>query len=248
MLEPVPPKTVLITGGSRGIGAGMVELFAERGWTVLFTYGTSHDRATVVAERTGTTAIQSDVGDEQNILSLFSELDSKAIYLNALINNAGITGPKRRLSDVTLDVLVDVHRTNFIGPILMAREVTKRMSTLNGGTGGTIVNISSTAVNSGSPDQWIDYAALKGGLDVFTRGLAREVGKQGIRVNGVAPGYTMTDPDQVDEIEGRFDSMRHEVPLDRVGSVREVAEAAYWLCSEQSSYVTGTVIPAAGGR
>jgi len=241
-------QTVLITGGSRGIGAGTVRLFAERGWRVLFTYVSSVDAANALSSETEAVALRSDIGKEVEILSLFEGLDQDGVYLDALVNNAGITGPKRRLLDLTPEILEEISRVNFTGPVLMAREAVKRMSRERGGKGGAIVNISSTATHLGSPNQWIDYAALKGGIDVFTKGLAREVGEEGIRVNAVSPGYTMTDPNRETEILSRFESMRHEVPLGRIGSVREVAEAVYWLCSNESSYVTGTVVPAAGGR
>jgi len=130
----------------------------------------------------------------------------------------------------------------------MCREAVARMSTAQGGRGGAICNLSSTATLAGSPNQWIDYAATKGAVDILTKGLSREVGEQGIRVNAVAPGYTLTDMAHEGEIEARFDSFRHEVPMGRIGQVEEVANGIYWLCSDEASYVTGAVLPVAGGR
>ena len=128
------------------------------------------------------------------------------------------------------------------------REAVRRMSTASGGSGGSIVNLSSTATALGSPNQWVHYAATKGAIDVFTRGLAHEVAEEGIRVNAVSPGLTLTDPAQADAIAARLEELRHEIPMGRAGSADEVAEAIYWLCSDAASYVTGAVLPAAGGR
>ena len=181
-------------------------------------------------------------------MALMARLDADGISLDALVNNAGITGPKRRMEEVTGATLEDVCRVNIIGTVIMCREAVKRMSTKRGGGGGAIVNISSTATLAGSPNQWIDYAATKGAVDIITNGLAREVGEEGIRVNAVAPGYTLTDMARAGQIEARFDSYRHEVPMGRIGTVEEVAAGIFWLCSDEASYVTGTVLPVAGGR
>ncbi len=241
-------KTVLITGGSRGIGAATIARFASEGWRTIFTYVSNAEAADRVAAETGSVGIQSDVSDEADILRLMSSLDDDGTYLDALINNAGITGPKRRLDEVTSEVLTDVLRVNVVGTILMCREAVKRMSTKHGGRGGTIVNLSTTATLAGSPNQWVDYAASKGAIDILTKGLAREVGEEGIRVNAVAPGYTLTDMAREGQIAERFDAYRHEVPLGRIGLVEEVAAGIYWLCSDDATYVTGTVLPVSGGR
>ncbi len=241
-------NTVLVTGGGRGIGAGISRRFHAAGWRVLLTYVSGADAAEAVAADIGGRAYKCDSGNEDDIVALFAALDADGVRIDALVNNAGITGPKRAVADVTWEVVNELCRVNFIGPIMFCREAAKRMSPANGGGGGAIVNISSTATALGSPNQWADYAALKSAIDTFTRGFAREVGPQGIRVNAVAPGYTLTDPAREKEIVARFEGMRHEVPLDRIGTVDEVANAVYWLCSEEASYVTGTVLPAAGGR
>lgn len=242
------PRTVLITGGSRGIGEATVRLFRGRGWGVVFTYVSNVGAAATVAADTGARAVRCDSGDEAEILALFAALDADGVALDALVNNAGITGPKRRIEAVTVETLEALCRVNFIGPVVFCREAVRRMSTKFGGRGGAIVNLSSTATRAGGANQWADYAALKGALDVLTNGLAREVGDEGIRVNAVAPGYTLTDMARKGKIVGRFESMRHEVPMGRIGTVEEVAEAIYWLCTESAGYVTGTVLPVAGGR
>ncbi len=242
------PRTVLVTGGGRGIGAGISRRFAGAGWRVLLTYVSRPDDAEAVAAYIGGRAYKCDSGNEDDIVGLFRTLDDDGVILSALVNNAGITGPKRAVADVTWEVVNELCRVNFIGPIIFCREAARRMSIAAGGRGGAIVNISSTATALGSPNQWADYAALKSAIDTFTRGFSREVGADGIRVNAVAPGYTLTDPAREAEIVGRFEGMRHEVPLDRIGTVDEVANAVYWLCSDEASYVTGSVLPAAGGR
>ena len=242
--------TVLITGGSRGIGAAIAQRFGRGGWRVVVTCRSNLDRAQqIVAEiGNGSLCFQSDCGSHQEIMSLYNTLDEQGLTVDALVNNAGVTGPSRRLDEVTWDTLQMVTETNWIGLVVMCREAVLRMSKKHGGKGGCIVNLSSTATRLGSPGQWIDYAALKGAVDVLTNGLAREVGGEGIRVNAVAPGYTMTDLAREDEITTRFESMKHEVPLERIGRVEEIADAVFWLCSDEAAYVTGTVLPVAGGR
>lgn len=242
-------KTVLVTGGSRGIGEAMVRLFAERGWNVLFTYQSNATAAEAVAAETGARAIRSDVGEEADILALFAGLDGEGVTLDALINNAGISGPRRRVMDVTWQTLLDVARVNYAGTVLCCREACRRMSTAQGGKGGVIVNLSSTATRKGGANQWADYAGLKGAVDVFTNGLAREVATEGIRVVAVAPGYVLTDMAVEGGIAARFEeALGSEVPMGRIGDTRDVAEAAFWLCSDAANYVTGTVLTVAGGR
>ena len=242
-------KTVLITGGSRGIGEAIVRLFAERGWSVIFTFVSNSAAAHKVATEAGARAIRCDSGDEDDILTLFDALDGEGIALDALVNNAGVSGPKRRAVEVTRDTLEDVTRINFIGPVLFCREAVKRMSTERGGKGGMIVNISSTSTRKGGAGQWADYAAIKGAIDVFTNGLAREVAGEGIRVNAVAPGYVLTDMAVDGGIAANFEAaLLAEVPMGRISETREVAEGVYWLCTDAAGYVTGTVLNVSGGR
>ena len=241
-------KTALVTGGSRGIGAAVVARFVSEGWNVIFTYVSNNAAADDVASRTGARAIKCDAGVEAEIMALMKSLDDDGIYVDALVNNAGITGPKRRMEEVTAETLELVMRVNITGVVLMCREAVKRMSTRHGGHGGVIVNLSSTATAAGSPNQWIDYSASKGAIDIITKGLSREVGAEGIRVNAVAPGYTLTDMAREGEIEARFDSFKHEVPLGRIGTVDEIAAGIYWLCSDDAAYVSGAILPVSGGR
>jgi NAD(P)-dependent dehydrogenase (short-subunit alcohol dehydrogenase family) len=233
-------KTVLITGGGRGIGAATVRLFAAKGWRVAFTWTTRQP-----APGEGTSAYRCDVRNEADVTALFRQVAADFGRIDALVNNAGVTGPRCRIEDVTADLLRDVTATNLIGPILCAREAVRHMAAMGG---GSIVNLSSTATKRGSPDQWVHYAATKGAIDVLTAGLAAEVAAQGIRVNAVAPGLTLSDPADAGRIAARLDTMRGEIPMNRAGTADEVAEAVFWLCSDAASYVTGVVLPVAGGR
>jgi len=246
-------KNALITGASRGIGAGIARVFAREGWRVIATSTTGQDSAISIVKELRNSGAQADilpldVREEDSILQLFRQLDDRGIVLNALVNNAGIFGPKTRLVDLSTKILRDVCTVNLVGSILCAREAVKRMSTQNGGKGGAIVNISSTGTHWGNPNQWVHYAATKGGIDVFTRGLSREVATEGIRVNAVSPGLTLTDPALAEAIQDRLVLLGNEIPMARAGSVEEVGEVVEFLCSERSSYVTGAVVPAAGGR
>lgn len=241
-------KTVLVTGGSRGIGAAIVHRFAAEGWRVVLTYRADAAAAEAVVADTNAWALQCDVGDEASILELFETLDAHDVVLGALVNNAAVTGPKRRVEEVTWATLDEVCRVDFMGVVACCREAVMRMSTRTGGLGGAIVNISSTATRRGAPEQWADYAAIKGAIDVFTNGLAREVGEEGVRVNAVAPGYVLTDMAVAGGIADRFDDMKWEVPMGRIGQVDDIAAAVHWLCTEDAGYITGTVLPVAGGR
>ena len=246
-------KTVVVTGGSRGIGAGIAKLFAERGWQVVLTYANNKATADqVVAEiaKCGGTALamRCDTRSEGDIVDVFAEIDRRGYAISAVVNNAGITGPTTTLMDLTSDTLREVVDVNLIGVILCCREAARRMSTRRGGAGGVIVNLSSTGTRLGNPNQWVHYAATKGAVDVLTNGLARELAADGIRVAAVAPGLTMTDPARAPEIMARLASMHGEIPLNRPGTVAEVAEGVFWLCSDAASYCTGVVLPIAGGR
>jgi NAD(P)-dependent dehydrogenase (short-subunit alcohol dehydrogenase family) len=226
-------RSVLVTGGSRGIGAATARMFADRGWRATISYV----RDAAAAERTGLPAYQADVRDEAQVVRLFAAVDA----LDAVVINAGVTGPKTRLAEASAATLREVIDTNLLGALFCAREAVRRGVR-------SIVLLSSTATRLGSPNQWVHYAASKGALDVLTSGLAREVAGQGIRVNAVAPGLTVSDPAQADAIAARLETMRHEIPMARAGTADEVAEAIFWLCSDAASYVTGVVLPVAGGR
>lgn len=236
------------------MGAATVKRFAAEDWDVVFTYLSNEAAANAVVAEVDETgagsarAGQLDLSDSGSILSFWRGLDAGERVPDAIVNNAAITGPRTTLADLDLEVLQNVVAVNWTGTVLFTREAVRRMARSAGGSGGAIVNMSSTAVRMGAPNQWTHYAALKGALDVLTAGLSRELGHEGIRVNAVSPGYTRTDPGREEEIVARFERMRHEVPLDRIGENDEVAAGVYWLCSDESSYVTGTVLPISGGR
>jgi NAD(P)-dependent dehydrogenase (short-subunit alcohol dehydrogenase family) len=246
-------KTVVVTGSSRGIGAGIAKTFGARGWDVVVTYASNVQAADAVVDEIKSAggsafAIRCNTRSEEDIKSLFESLDQRDVTLSALVNSAGVTGPKTRLEDLTSEVLREVVEVNLIGVILCCREAARRMSKNHGGTGGVIVNLSSTGTKLGNPNQWVHYAATKGAIDVLTNGLARELAPEGIRVAAVAPGLTLSDPALEPQIMARLETMKGEIPLARPGTVFEVAEGVFWLCSDAASYCTGVVLPIAGGR
>ena len=240
----------VVTGGSRGIGAATVRLAAGRGYAVALTYRERADEAQrVVAdvEAAGgrATAIGADVADEAAMQAAFATADALG-PLTLLVNNAGIVGDVGRVEDVQVAMLERLVRINVVGAFIAAREAVRRMSTKRGGRGGSIVNVSSGASQLGSPNVWVHYAATKGALDTMTIGLAKEVAGEGIRVNAVRPGIIDTDI-HAGRPPGQLDRMKAMVPLQRIGTVDEVARAILWLASDEASYVTGAFIDARGG-
>ena len=240
----------VVTGGSRGIGAATVRLAAGRGYAVALTYRERADEAQrVVAdvEAAGgrATAICADVADEAAMQAAFATADALG-PLTLLVNNAGIVGDVGRVEDVQVAMLERLVRINVVGAFIAAREAVRRMSTKRGGRGGSIVNVSSGASQLGSPNVWVHYAATKGALDTMTIGLAKEVAGEGIRVNAVRPGIIDTDI-HAGRPPGQLDRMKAMVPLQRIGTVDEVARAILWLASDEASYVTGAFIDARGG-
>lgn len=244
-------KTVLVTGGGRGIGAAIAQRFLAAGWRTILTYAQDKDACDkiIAAAPPGLAqAYKCDLRVPPEITALFAVLDREGIAVDALINNAGVTGPKTRLIEASDAVIQEIFAVNAVGSILLAREMVRHMSTAHGGRGGVIINISSTATKGGSPHQWVHYAAAKGAIDVFTRGLAVEVAGEGIRVNAVAPGLIINDPARASEIQARFATMQHEVPMGRPGMPDEIAAAVYWLCTDEAAYITGVILPVSGGR
>lgn len=240
---------MIVTGASRGIGAAVARLAGARGYAVAVNYHRSPDAAeAVVRDITAAggraRAIKADVARESEILRLFDEATRELGPLTALVNNAGITGGSGRAADVAVETLDEVFRLNVIGAILCAREAIRRMSTAMGGQGGAIVNISSVAAVLGAPGEYVHYAASKGAIDSLTVGLAKELAGEGIRVNAVAPGLIDTEIHE----PGRLDRIVPMVPMKRVGTAEEVAEAVLYLLSDAASYVTGTVLRVSGGR
>jgi NAD(P)-dependent dehydrogenase (short-subunit alcohol dehydrogenase family) len=246
-------KTALITGSSRGIGAATALLLGQQGYSICINYLRNKDAAEgIVAQlqKLGVTAIsmRADVSDEGQVCKLFEHIDNKLGRLNALVNNAGVLLPQSTILGVSTERLNTLFRSNVNSAFLCCREAVKRMSTELGGPGGCIVNVSSAAARLGSPGEYIDYAASKGAIDTLTVGLALEVAQQGIRVNGVRPGFIDTDMHADGGEPGRIERVKSAIPLQRGGEASEVAATIAFLLSENSSYTTASIIDVAGGR
>ncbi len=246
-------KNMIVTGGSRGIGAATARLAGERGYSVVVNYNSNQTAADAVVDEIQSAggqavAVAGDVGAASDVVALFDAAEAAFGPVGALINNAGIIGRQSAFVDMSVDRLERIVRTNIIGSMLCAQEAVRRMSTERGGAGGVIVNLSSMAARLGSPGEFIDYATTKGAIETFTRGLALETAKQGIRVNAVQPGLIYTDIHASGGEPDRVDNLKHLVPMGRGGTAEEVAEAILWLASDQSSYTTGAFVDVAGGR
>jgi NAD(P)-dependent dehydrogenase (short-subunit alcohol dehydrogenase family) len=246
-------EVILVTGGSRGIGRAVAILAAERGYDVAINYNSqaeaAEEVAAVVRARGRKAAvIKADVGKEEDVVRLFKEVDRQLGRLTALVNNAGIVDKSMRVEAMSGERLQRMFTTNTISAFLCAREAIRRMSKRHGGEGGAIVNVSSIAARVGGAGEFVDYAASKGALDSFTIGLAKEVGPDGIRVNGVRPGIIETDIHAATGDPGRVERIAPQVPLRRAGSAAETADVILWLLSPQSSYVTGALVDVSGGR
>jgi NAD(P)-dependent dehydrogenase (short-subunit alcohol dehydrogenase family) len=249
----VPKKVLLVTGGSRGIGAATSRLAAKAGYRVALNYASNEAAATALVEAIeqdggDALAVRGDVANEADILSMFEKVDRTFGPLDALVNNAGVVDQKARVDEMSGARLERMMRINVIGSMLCAREAVKRMSTSHGGKGGAIVNISSIAARIGGPGEYVDYAASKGAIDSFTIGLAREVAGEGIRVNAVSPGIIDTEIHASGGQPDRIERMRHFVPMQRAGTAEEVAAAILWLLSDEASYTTGANLEMGGGR
>jgi NAD(P)-dependent dehydrogenase (short-subunit alcohol dehydrogenase family) len=246
-------KVVLITGGSRGIGAATAVLAAQRGYDVCLSYQQTAAAAQEVVkqiEQQGrkALALQADVSFEPDILRLFETVDKEFGRLDALVNNAGILDQQTSVEHLTLERLQRVFSTNVFGSFLCAREAVKRMSIRRGGRGGAIVNNSSAAARLGAPHEYVDYAASKAALDTLTIGLAKEVAHEGIRVNAVRPGIIITEIHALGGEPNRPQRLAEFIPMRRSGEAHEVATAIVWLLSDEASYITGTLLDVAGGR
>lgn len=246
-------KNMLITGASAGIGAATAVLAAKHGYNIGIHYNSNEKGARLVSqlcedEGAITHIFQGDVAKPEDISRLFTEFDAAFPQLDALINNAGIVDQPARVDEMSAKRLRRMIDVNLIGAFLVAKEGVLRMSSAYGGEGGAIVNLSSAAAKLGAPNQYVDYAATKAGIDIFTVGLSQEVATEGIRVNAVRPGIIETAIHAKGGLPDRADEMAPKVPMQRSGSAEEVAHAILWLCSEGASYVTGTCIDVSGGR
>jgi len=246
-------QVMLVTGGSRGIGAATALLAARRGYAVAVNYASNSlaaDEVVRVIRNQGgrAIAVRADVGDEAQLLAMFETIDAKLGRLSALVNNAGVIDQQSRVDQMTVARLERMFRINVIGSFVCAREAVRRMSTRHGGAGGVIVNLSSAAAVLGSPGQYVDYASSKGAIDSFTVGLAKEVADEGIRVNAVRPGLIDTDIHASGGLPDRAAQLASSVPMKRTGTAEEVAQAILWLVSSESSYTTGTTLDVTGGR
>ena len=244
-------EVVLVTGSSRGIGAATAVAAARKGYRVAINYLSEAESATSVVERIVSAggvaqAFAADISDSASVARLFSEIDESLGPIRVLVNNAAISGFRQKFLEIDLQMIRRVLNTNVLGAFLCAREAVRRMSTENGGDGGTIVNLSSQAARFGG-NQLLPYAASKGAIESFTIGLAREVANQGIRVNAVSPGIIETDQDAFSD-QTSVRRILADIPLQRLGTPEEVAEAILWLASEKAAYITGVVLPVAGGR
>ena len=246
-------KVVLITGGSRGIGAATALLAAKQGYAVAVNYTANSLAADEVvrlirADGGQAITVQGDVAREADVLAMFEKLDAKYGRLTALVNNAGVVDHTSRVDAMSASRLQRIFEVNVFGSFLCAREAVKRMSTRYGGSGGCIVNVSSAAARLGAPGQYVDYAAAKGAIDTFTIGLAKEVALENIRVNAVRPGLIETGIHASGGLPNRARDLAPQVPMQRAGTAHEVAEAIVWLLSDHSSYTTGALLDISGGR
>lgn len=246
-------RVMLVTGGSRGIGAATCRLAAEAGYAVAVNYTTNVGAAGDVVAACSTAgvptiAVKGNVADESAVVAMFDRVESELGAVSVLVNNAGILHQQMRFDEMTVDRWREVIDVNVVGAFICAREAVRRMSTLHGGVGGAIVNVSSAASYLGSPGEYVDYAATKAAIDTLTIGLGKEVAEEGIRVNAVRPGVIRTDIHASGGEPGRVDRVASGVPMKRGGDAEEVARTILWLASDESSYITATTVNCSGGR
>ncbi len=246
-------KVLLVTGGSRGIGAATALLADKNGWSVAVNYTANSLAADEVVRQIRAAggqamSVQADVADEAQVLRMFSHIDAKFGRLTGLVNNAGVVDVTARVDEMSVARWKRMFDINVIGSMICAREAVRRMSTQHGGEGGSIVNVSSAASRLGSPGQYVDYAAAKGAIDAFTIGLAKEVAAEGVRVNAVRPGLIETEIHASGGLPNRVKELQHLVPAQRGGTAEEVAQGIVWLLSDSASYTTMSFLDISGGR
>ncbi|MEY4575995.1 MAG: hypothetical protein RL701_698 [Pseudomonadota bacterium] len=246
-------EVMIVTGGSRGIGAATVLLAAERGYAVVVNYRSADTAAQAVVERVRAAggraiAVAADVSEASQVTQLFEQTDAAFGPVTALVNNAGIVAKSARVDAIDEARLTRMFAVNVVGSFLCARAALLRMSTLHGGRGGNIVNVSSAAAKHGSPGEYVDYAASKAAIDTFTLGLAREVASEGVRVNAVRPGIVHTEIHASGGNPDRATKMAPLIPMQRAGQPEEVARSILWLLSAEASYCNGAILDVSGGR
>ena len=246
--------TTIITGASQGIGAATARVLARQGHALLIHCAHRLDLASEVAQECRALGapqvhvVQADLAQETGVMQLFGQADQHLPRPTGLVNNAGIVDASARLDDMSAERIQRMLNVNVLGPMLCAREAVRRMSTRHGGPGGVIVNISSSAVRSGSPGMYVDYAASKGAIDIFTQGLAREVAAEGVRVAAVRPGITDTGIHATGGEPDRATRMAPQLPMGRAAHADEIAQAIAWLLSDAASYTAGAILDVSGGR
>jgi NAD(P)-dependent dehydrogenase (short-subunit alcohol dehydrogenase family) len=246
-------KTILVTGGSRGIGRAVAICAARRGWNVAFTYvanSKAAEETRLAIEKAGGKglAIRGDAAVQAEVAAAFDAAENAFGRIEGFVNNAGFGTPTGQLADKKPEDIAALVETNVLGALLGAREAARRMARSRGGRGGAIVNISSAAVRLGMPNEGVDYAATKGAMDPLTLGLSRELGPEGVRVNGVRPGLIATDFHALIGAPERIQKLMGAIPMGREGTADEVAEAVVWLLSDEASYVSGALLDVTGGR
>lgn len=251
--SPSSTPVLLVTGGSRGIGAACCLQAAAHGWDVAVNYtrdAAAAERVARAVRAAGRRAltVQADVADEAQVLAMFARIDAELGGLQGLVNNAGVVDRPQRVDEMDLARWRRQFDINVIGSMLCAREAVRRMSTRHGGRGGAIVNLSSVAVRLGSAGQYVDYAAAKAAIETFTLGLGRELAAEGVRVNAVRPGIIDTEIHASGGLPDRARELAPLIPMQRPGTADEVAAAVLWLLSTESSYATGSVLDVTGGR
>jgi NAD(P)-dependent dehydrogenase (short-subunit alcohol dehydrogenase family) len=246
-------RVMVITGSGRGIGAATAKLAAARGFAVCVNYVAQADRASAVVDEIRSAggraiAVRADMADEDAVVAMFEAVDRELGPVTALVNNAGVTGRAGRHDSYDAAAIRRILDVNVLGTMICTREAARRMSTRNGGAGGTVVNVSSIAAVFGGANQWIPYAAAKGAVNSLTIGFAKELAPEGIRVNAIMPGLIDTEIHEAAGVGDRLQKVIPTVPMGRIGTAKECAEAILWLSSKEAAYMTGAVIPMAGGR